>query len=374
MGAIFKRGGKWYIDYRVDRKRRRECVGESKRLAQLALDARKGEVVQGRFNLARPHASNELSAAPTLGQVAQEYLDFKRGKGKRSIRQDEQILGKLTARLGAETPLGELTAQRIAQYDRDRVGEKSKLGRAVTPSTVNRELSILRHLLRLAEEWGHIGKVPKIRLAREPEGRLRFLTEDEILRLLAACAAKATKSPYLLPIVILALHTGMRKGEILGLAWERVDFARGIMRLEQTKSGRRREIPMNQAVYDALSALPGPKVEGVVFRKRDGRAWGNIRTAFEDACREAQVEDFRFHDLRHTFASWLMMKGRSLKEVQELLGHRDFTMTLRYAHLSPDRLREAVGVLEGPFAPRFGPGLAPTVQGGETPPRVSMLS
>ena len=97
---------------------------------------------------------------------------------------------------------------------------------------------------------------------------------------------------------------------------------------------------------EALAGLPGLKAEGFVFRKRDGRAWGNIRTAFEDACREAKVDNFRFHDLRHTCASWLVMKGRSLKEVQEILGHREFTMTLRYAHLSPDRLRDAVASLE----------------------------
>jgi integrase len=288
------------------------------------------------------------SATPkTLAQVATEYLDYKRGKGKRSIRQDEQILAKLKARLGADTAIVELTAQRIAQYERDRVVEKSKLGRLVTPSTINRELAILRHLLRLAEEWGYIAKVPKIRLAREPEGRLRFLAEDEIARLLTACEAKTPKSPHLLPVVTIALHTGMRKGEILRLTWERVDFARGVLQLEHTKSGRRREVPMNRAVDEALAELPGPKAEGFVFRKRDGRAWGNIRTAFEDACREAKVENFRFHDLRHTCASWLVMKGRSLKEVQEILGHREFTMTLRYAHLSPDRLREAIASLEG---------------------------
>ena len=84
-------------------------------------------------------------------------------------------------------------------------------------------------MLRLAEEWGYIAKVPKIRLGREPEGRLRFLAEDEIPRLLAACEAKAAKSPYLLLVVTIALHTGMRKGEIPGLTWERVDFARGVL-------------------------------------------------------------------------------------------------------------------------------------------------
>lgn len=363
MGLVNKRG-KWYIDYRFEGRRIRECIGRSKRVAKRVLDARKGEIALGSFELPqriRAHEAQPPAPPRTLGLVAQEYLDFKRGKGKRSIRQDEQILKKLQARLGTATPLGELTAQRIAQYDRDRVVEKSKLGRAVTPSTVNRELAILRHLLRLAEEWGHIDKTPKIRLAREPEGRLRFLAEEEIPRLLAACEEKAGKSPYLLPIVLIALHTGMRKSEILGLAWERVDFARGVLRLEQTKSGRRREVPMNRAVYDALIALPGPKAEGLVFRKRAGGAWGNIRTAFEGACAKAKIEDFRFHDLRHTCASWLVMKGRSLKEVQEILGHREFTMTLRYAHLSPDRLREAVGALEGLFVLRSGHQVDTTV-------------
>jgi integrase len=131
--------------------------------------------------------------------------------------EDEKILTKLKARLGAETPLTEITAQRIAQNDRDRVSETSKLGRSVTPSTVKRELAVLRHLIRLAEEWGYFAKVPRTRLAPEPEGRLRFLSEDEIARLLAACEAKAAKSPVLLPVVTLALNTGMRGGEILGL-------------------------------------------------------------------------------------------------------------------------------------------------------------
>ncbi len=299
----------------------------------------------------------------TLGELVTEYLDYKRAKGKRSIRQDEQISEKLKRGLGAETSVTEVTAQRIAQYDRDRVTQTSRLGRLVTASTVNRELAILRHMLRLAEEWGYIAKVPKIRLSKEPEGRLRFLSEDEIERLLVACEDRSRKSPYLLPIVTIALNTGMRKGEILGLTWEHVDFARAVLLLEQTKNGRRREVPMNRAVYDALQPLyaaaraalptpaPGKKAAepaGLVFRKRQGDAsWGSIRTAFEGACREAKIPDFRFHDLRHTCASWLVMKGRSLKEVQELLGHREFTMTLRYAHLSPDRLRDAVASLEG---------------------------
>jgi integrase len=280
----------------------------------------------------------------TLAALATEYLDFKRAKGKRSLKEDARALTRrLLPWFGAETPVAELTALRIAQYDRERSIVTSRLGRTVAPATVNRELALLRHMLKLAEEWGYLAKAPRVRMGKEPEGRLRFLTEDEAVRLLEACAA--SQNPYLPAIVTVALYTGARRGEILGLTWERTDVARGVLRFDKTKSGRRREVPMGEPVYRALMALPGPKAEGLVFRKADGAAWGSIRTGFERACRAAQLEDFRFHDLRHTCASWLVMAGRHLKEVQELLGHRTFAMTLRYAHLSPDRLREAVAAL-----------------------------
>ena len=319
------------------------------------------------------------SAPRAFAAVAQEYLEYKRGKGKRSLRDDEDRLKRLTAFFGADTPLGEITAHRIAQYDRDRVTHQSCRKTLISPSTVNRELALLRHLLRLAEEWGYIEKTPRIRLGREPQGRLRFLTEAEIARLLEACATRARKSAALLPVVTLALNTGMRKGEILGLEWARIDFARGILRLEETKTSTRREVPMNRAVYDALQPLyaaaqgelPAPAAgerrqepQGRVFRKRTtSRAWGDIRTAFEAARREAGLDDFRFHDLRHTCASWLVMRGRHLKEVQEILGHRQLSMTNRYAHLSPDRLRDAVASLED-FSTRSAqsgriPGIVP---------------
>ena len=284
-------------------------------------------------------------AAPkTFAGVAEEYLAFKRGKGKRSIEGDSLHLRKLRGAFGDETPITEITAQRIAQYDRQRATEISRLGRQVAPATLNRELATLRHMLRLAEEWGYLAKAPRIRMGKEPEGRLRFLTEEEAVRLLEAC--QRSQNPFLHAIVTVLLHTGMRRGEILGLTWERIDFSRGIMRLEETKSGRRREVPMNRAVYDVLSALTGPKEEGFVFRRRDGGPWGKVRTAFARACVVGKIDAFRFHDLRHTCASWLVMRGRNLKEVQELLGHREFKMTLRYAHLSPDRLRDAVASLE----------------------------
>jgi len=184
------------------------------------------------------------------------------------------------------------------------------------------------------------------------------MTEDEATRLLTECQRAATypvashRSPHLHAIVTVALNTGLRLGEVLGLTWGRVDFSRGVILLEQTKNGRRREVPMNRAVDDVLSPLARAHAGGRVFGPR------SVRRAFESACERAKLINFHFHDLRHTFASWLVMRGRPLKEVQELLGHQTITMTMRYAHLSPDRLRDAVASLDD-FSTRSAHEAAP---------------
>ena len=294
------------------------------------------------------------AVGPAFGEIAERYLEVKRGG--RSFKDQALTLRRLLGALGSETPVAAITAERIAQYQAKRKAETSARRRdesgnalPVSPATVNRELALLRHLLVLAHEWGHVDKVPKIRMEREPEGRLRFLTVEEIARLLAACRASA--HPDLAAVVIVALNTGMRKGEILGLEWDRVDFSRGVLLLERTKSGRRREVPMNDAVDAVLSGRPGPR-EGRVFSGR------SVRKAFERAVREAKLEDFRFHDLRHTAASYLVMRGGSLADVKAVLGHSDVKMTMRYAHLSPEHLRGAVARLDG-LAPAPDQGAKP---------------
>ena len=143
---------------------------------------------------------------------------------------------------------------------------------------------------------------------------MRFLSEPEISRLLAAC--QLSTHPDLASIVTVALNTGMRKGEVLGLTWDRVDFSRGVLLLEKTKSGRRREVPMNEDVDAVLSRRPGPR-QGRVFLSR------GLRTAFDKAVEVAKLENFRFHDLRHTAASYLVMRKGTLPEAQALLGHSD---------------------------------------------------
>jgi integrase len=129
------------------------------------------------------------------------------------------------------------------------------------------------------------------------------------------------------------------------LTWERVDLSRGVIRLEMTKSGRRREVPMNDDSYRALVGL-GPKTAGRVFKTR------YIQTAYSNAVEAAKLDDVNFHTLLHTFASWAVMRGVTLKELQELLGHASLAMTMRYAHLAPEHLRIAVSRLEGLTGPQ----------------------
>jgi integrase len=281
----------------------------------------------------------EPSNVVTFRAMTERYLQVKEIGRKRTLEFDRWVIAKLLAHFGADTPLAEITAPRITEYRIQRLTTKSeRLKRHLTPASVNRELCVLRSVLRLAadDDYGYLEKAPRVRMEKEPQGRLRYLTEDEASRLLTECRRAAEhpvsprRSTQLYPVVVLALETGMRRGEILGLEWSRVNFSRGVIQLEMTKNGTRREIPMRRAVYDVLSALP--KSGTRLFH-------GSVRGAFESAVARAQIEGFRFHDLRHTFASWFMMRGGSIYALQQILGQKTIEMTMRYAHLAPDHLR-----------------------------------
>jgi integrase len=277
-------------------------------------------------------------AGLTLGQAAARYLAGK--ARKRSLEADRRYMELFKSALGSDTPLAEITASRISDWKAERLSAVCKhTKQGYSAAGINRPLAALRHLLRLAhDEWEMLPSVPRIKLEREPQGRLRWLTQEEIMALLAACLK--SKNRELHPAVVIAINTGLRRSELLGLTWERVDLSRGVLRLEITKSGKRREVPLNEDSYGALVTLE-PKAAGPAFRTR------SIRTAFENAVVTAKLDDVSFHTLRHTFASWAMMRGVSLKELQELLGHSSLAMTMRYAHLAPEHLRAAVSRLEG---------------------------
>jgi integrase len=160
--------------------------------------------------------------------------------------------------------------------------------------------------------------------------------------------AFATFTDHLKPIVLLALNTGMRRGELFNLKWEDVHFAGQILTVvgETAKSGKTRHIPMNKEALSVLRDWHEQRKESeLVFPSADGGRLDNIKTSWEGLIKAAQIKNFRFHDLRHDFASKLVMAGVDLNTVRELLGHADIKMTLRYAHLAPEKLAAAVAKL-----------------------------
>jgi len=272
----------------------------------------------------------------TLGQAFTRFFEAK--ARKRSLAEDRRMARHLMDHFGRATPLRALTSSKIAGYREQRlkagsVRRKDAHGRPapLSAASVNRPLALLRTLLRMANrEWEVLPRLPVVTLEREPQGRVRWLEPDEEARLVDACTRSQNRD--LRDIVTIALETGLRQGELMGLTWERVDFSRGVLRLERTKSGRRREVPMRDSVYRVLAARPEPQ-QGRIFRGAFPRG------AWEHALTEAGIEGLTFHDTRHHFASWFVMQGGKLQALQEILGHRSLAMTQRYAHLSPDHLR-----------------------------------
>lgn len=224
-------------------------------------------------------------------------------------------------------------------------------------ATINREVDVLSAAINYAIkhwEWPLPNPTRNMSL-KMPEGRLRWLTRDEASRLLTA--ADASLNHCLGLFVRLALNTGMRLNEMLKLEWRRVDFDHRRVQLDgvHTKSGRRRFIPLNKSAIGALRSLLAFRLEHCprspwVFVWPDGRRVTRIYEQFQTAKKRAGIDDFRIHDLRHTFASWLVSSGVQLTEVRDLLGHASVRETERYAHLAPDRLYQAVEQLELPLA------------------------
>jgi integrase len=209
-------------------------------------------------------------------------------------------------------------------------------------------LNVLKHLLRLAaEEWEYLPTNPIPRSMRPPKpapGRVRYLQPGELRVVLEAAPS------WLRPIIAIAVATGMRRGEILKLRWLDVDLNGARVLLPQTKNGEGRIVYLNQLALQAIESLPvsdQTKPTDVLF---PGLAPEWVSVSFVRLCRKVGIADFHFHDLRHTAASWLRMKGADIHTVAQLLGHKDLRMAARYQHLSPGFLADAVARLDGAFA------------------------
>lgn len=272
----------------------------------------------------------------TLAQLIDRYIkDVLPSKPKSERKQLAQLLW-WKEQIGYYI-LNDVTPALIAENRDVLLREKTVKGATRSPSTVVRYLAALSHAFTVAvKEWQWLDDSPMRRVSKpqEPRGRVRFLDDDERLRLLEAC--KESPSPYLYIIVVLALSTGMRQGEIMSLTWKDVDLQEKRIILQETKNGDRRVVPL---VGHALELLKNHgKVRRLdtflLFPGKDPKKISDIRFAWEKALKDSFITNFRFHDLRHTFASYLAMRKATLTELRNLLGHKSPAMTARYSHLS----------------------------------------
>ena len=303
-------------------------------IAKTVTEIREGRSLPGTW--ARKHTFAELVAEYNAVRTPDYGA---REQRKRAIR-----LGWWLEQLGA-VRLSDLNRGRITTAAGLLVTQGGRSGKPAGPATRVRYLAMLSHVLAYAVERQYLNENPArarggVTRPKEPKGRVRFLSDDERKRLLAACQESDDSRLY--AVVLTALGTGARAGEVMGLRWRDVDLLKGIATIYLTKNKDTRSLSLIPAVVDALRALPRRiGADDLIFAGPRGQA-AFPRAGWKSAIAEAGIEDFHFHDLRHTFASYLAMSGATLPELAAALGHRTLAMVQRYAHLSKPHMDSVV--------------------------------
>lgn len=292
-------------------------------------------VEQGKYAYDKPSSKN------TLAELIDRYIERVLPSKPKNARNVRQHLLWWKQELGSYH-LSDIKPNLITQKRDDLLSNLTCKGSSRSPTTVVRYLASLSHAFSIAMrdwEWVQENPVMKISKPKVSNERTRFLSDDERARLLKACQESESKGLY--PVVILALSTGMRRGEILTLKWGDIDLDRGAILLQTTKNGERRFVPLVGIVLDLLkSRHVNQSTNSLIFPSPHSPLKPiDIRSAWETALQKTGISNFRFHDLRHTAASYLAMNQASLLEIGTLLGHKTIQMTKRYAHLSNAHIR-----------------------------------
>jgi integrase len=330
-----------------------------------------------------PPAEPAKPAVPTLAAFAPIYLAAARlSNAYSSMESKENILARyLVPRLGDlrldQIDYAVIEDLKIALSETRNTRIKREVQR-LNPKTVNNVLTALGHLLQVARKRGLVAAVPEITRIKAPLPDWDFLTFEEAERLIAHAEGMWRT------MIIVALRTGLRRGELRALRWEDVDLVRGRLRVVQNyvcgqfkapKSGKPREVPLSGAARDALAGHRHTRGERV-FCDGQGRplTTGLMASQLERACRHAGLRVIGWHVLRHTFASHLVMRGVAIRAVQDLMGHASIVITQRYAHLAPHVVQDAVRLLDGMGdsdrnAASAAPAVAPVIDEAAKPQR-----
>jgi integrase len=372
----------YYLAYRSsDGKKKRYKIGKhgtvssmQAREVALTLSGRVigGEDVQERKKQIRQAAENSKSRTLEgfLNSRYQDWVIAERKTGQATVKRIKSSFKEFMTR-----PLDEINHWIVEKW---RV-EQLKAGKK--PATVNRDITSLKALLSKAIEWEVLELHPLAKLKpikTDRNSKVRYLTSEEENQLRDALIARDARmkrerehanqwrkergyelypdlaqqyyADYLEPMVLLAINTGMRRGELFDLLWDDVNFSARILTVSGSvaKSGKTRHIPLNKEAWNILQKwCQQCRIKSLVFSGRNGERFSHIQKSWSGVLIDAGITDFRFHDLRHHFASKLVMSAVDLNTVRELLGHGDIQMTLRYAHLAPEHKARAVEKLVG---------------------------
>ncbi|MDD4916114.1 MAG: site-specific integrase [Methylococcales bacterium] len=349
--GLFKRGDSqfWWIDY-ID-----GCGKRTRKSTQTA-DRKEAEVLLAKYKL-ESHLERVWGKPAQKTQIDYSFDETlllyikEKSVGRRTKSTAKNLYGYFTGKLMSQ--IGDLE---VKAYIRSRLKE------GVVAGTINKEIGLLSAAINFANtDYGWELKNPVTgKKLQEPEGVVRWITPEEANKLINA-ASGITKAPWLVDFIRLALNTGCRAGELLGLEWARVDLEKEffILEAEHQKNRRRNSVPLNAEAIVALMARAEFRKTHCpdspwVFCSKDGNQLQSLKKSWATACKLAGIENFRIHDQRHTFASWLVMENVPLYTVSKVLRHSTVKMTEKYAHLNPENLRDAVRVLD--TLSRFGHG------------------
>lgn len=329
--------GRWYLDYHIGKgKRVREAIrtAQSRGEALIALQRRVAEIFDGKFNPSRK------PQRLTFADFSKMFIDGYAKKQKTSWQTDEFRLNKIKSFFEGDE-LAEIEESKILNF------REARLREGISRLTANREIALLKKMFSWAVDKGLVKENParKVKMFSERDtARDRVLLHEEEERLFRELPG------HLRPLVFTALHTGLRLGELLNLAWTSIDFERRRIKVERTKSKRVRFVGINSALATELKALKqGQQAKSTAVFPFSRRA---VRTGFENACRRAELEGFTFHDLRRTFGTRLLERGVDIVTIQKLYGHSSVLVTQNYLHPGDELAQEAVErLVEAPKKP-----------------------
>lgn len=336
MGRVFKRQEKWWIDFKdAEGRRKRMPIGLDRKLAEQALISYTGRVARqehlglvedSKISFADFAAEWLRRIDPTLKEMSR-----RRWEGIVRVHLEPHFRGALRA----------VNSAKAEAY------KAARLEAGANPWSINAELTVLRHLMIRATEWGFLSRNPLrdvqgrpaagIRALPTPKGRVRYLEMDEIARLLDACV-----DPNLHAFVTVALETGMRKSEVLGLKANAIDWKGGTTIVTGRKNGEDLVVHLNAAALTALKSIdPQPVAEGLFF-PRYAAVVNTLHNQFKAACAAAEIKNFRIHDLRHTVGSQHAINGTPQSVIQKILGHKNAKSTEIYMNVAAQHVKKAV--------------------------------